>query len=58
MNLKHHMLLDNPEEFDQQLQQLVQDELDKGSIKAYGQGNLYTYFQTQGHIVSVILPCM
>ena len=40
------------EEADQRLREIVQEELDKGSIEGYGRGFLYHHFRNQMHLVS------
>ena len=39
-------------ETDHLLDEIVQKELDKGTIEGYGHGSLHTYFQNQMHIIS------
>ena len=39
-------------ESDNLLDEVVQRELDQGTIQRYGRGNLYTYFRSRMHIVS------
>ena len=39
-------------ETDHLLDEIVQKELDKGTIEGYGCGSLHTYFQNQMHIIS------
>lgn len=42
----------NREEADGQLHDIVQKELDKGTIGGFGRGFLYTYFRNQMHCVA------
>ena len=42
------------EEADKKLLEIVQQELDKGTIEGYGRGLLYTYFCMKGFLVSLV----
>jgi hypothetical protein len=52
MGIKRRIDPQNLEKADQELLELVQKELDKGSIEGLGRGNLYAYFRTNMHIAS------
>ena len=52
LGLTHHVSCFNCEEADERLLNIVQEELDKGSIEGYGRNYLYSHFQSQMHCIS------
>ena len=52
MGLRRRINLDNIKETEQALKEIVQIELNNGSIKDFGKEHLYTYFYSQMHIIS------
>lgn len=52
LGLMHRGFSYNKKETDRLLLDVVQQKLNKGAIAGYGQGHLYTYFQTQQYFVS------
>jgi hypothetical protein len=52
MGIKRRIDPQNLEEADRELLELVQRELDKGTIEGLGRGNLHAYFRTNMHIAS------
>jgi hypothetical protein len=52
IGLRRRINVENIDEVEVILKEIVQKELDKGSIEGYGRGHLYTRFRSQMHIVS------